>query len=178
MTPPREFAEIFYGQNHREVIVTRGINLVATAALILLAVGCSDKSGSNSPVFGTGRQLKPEHFPNIRNSIYGSWSGDQAEFGNEMVFLTTYYFNQKNEIGVKRTCVGNGEELSVATVVDGEIMQDSVSIKASVQVSRKGERISNCTLTIHEGSFIYNLSGDRLEVVNKGADARSYTRVQ
>ncbi len=158
--------------------MTRGIACIAAVMFFVLATGCAEKSGSNPPVFGTGRQLKSEDFPNVQNSIFGHWSADQAEFGNELVYLTSYYFNDKNEIGIKRTCVGNGEEVVVAAVVDGEISAQSIRIKSSVQVSRKGERISNCTLTIHEGSFAYNLSGDRLEISTKGIDLLSFTRVQ
>lgn len=158
--------------------MTKSIINLAILALSLAALACAERSGSVPPAFGTGRQLKLEDFPNIKDSIFGAWSGDQAEFGDEVVFLTTYYFNNKNEIGIKRTCVGNGEEISLGAVVDGEVGTSSIIVKSSVQVSRKGERISNCTLTILEGSFSYNLRGDRLEFANKDADPRSFTRVK
>ncbi len=152
-------------------------SIIVLAVLIPLFGGCDERS-STSPVFGQGRQLKVEDFPNIKNSVFGVWSGDQAEFGDELVYLTTYYFNAKNEIGVKRTCVGNGEEVDVATVVDGEIREQEIMIRESAQVSRKGNRISHCTLTVHAGSFTYNLNGNRLEFASKTAAPRSYSRVE
>lgn len=155
--------------------MTRSIIVLAWA--ICIGTGCGDQSRS-SPVFGQGRQLKAEDFPNVPGSIFGAWSADQAEFGNELVYLTTYYFNSKNEIGIRRTCVGNGEEIDVAAVVDGRIDGNEIHIVSAAQVSRTGSRISHCALTVHAGSFNYNLSGNRLQFTGQSAAPRSYTRVE
>lgn len=154
--------------------MTRGI----IAAVILVGIANCSKKSSPPAGLGPGRQLKVEDFPNVKNSIFGVWNGDQADFGNELVYLTTFYFNEKNEIGVKQTCIGQGEELEVATVVDGTITESQFTLNSSAQVSRTGKRISHCTLTVHAGSFFYALRGDRLEFTDKSATQRSFTRVE
>lgn len=132
----------------------------------------------NKPEINTGREFKPENFPNIANSIYGAWDADTAEFGQGLTYLLSLYFNDHDEVGMKRTCVGSGEEVAAATVVDGEVTTSKIKITQTAQVLEKGGRISDCSLTVNTGSFSYKRTGDRLEVTFEPGNIRSFTRVK
>lgn len=154
--------------------MTTSIIPIFIAALLLLS--CAKENKPAGSFFGPGRQLKAEDFPNIRNSIYGAWAADTADFGSGMAYFLTLYFNDDNEVGVKRTCVGSGDEVHAAAVVDGSISASVFEIKESARVSEAGERISDCTLVVNAGSFSYKVTGDRLEVELVPGETRSFTR--
>ena len=157
--------------------MTRSI-MATMFSLLLLLTACAKGggSGNSAPGAGPGTLLKPGDFPNVANEIYGVWNSDTAEFGSGLAYLLTFYFNEKDQVGVMRTCVGAGEEVRASTVVSGEISATQISIKQAARVTEKGGRISDCTLIINEGSFSYKRTGDRLEVTFWPGDTRKFSR--
>jgi len=178
MTSAASVGEIFEGPNPEQKVeesMTRRV-IVLLTMVSLQILSCADGNRETGPLLGNGRPLKPENFPNIHNSIYGAWAADTAEFGSNMAFFLTLYFNEQDEIGIKRTCVGMGDEVDAAAVVHGTISQSQFAITEAARVTEKGGRISDCTLNVNAGSFSYTLNGDRLEVSFSPGETRSFTR--
>ncbi len=157
--------------------MTRSI-IAGVFSLLLLITACAKGggSGNDAALPGPGKQLKPGDFPNVANEIFGVWNSDTADFGSGLAYLLTFYFNENDQVGVMRTCVGAGEEVQASTVVSARISATQIDIKQSARVTEKGGRISDCTLIVNEGSFSYTLQGDRLEVVLQPGETRSFTR--
>lgn len=159
--------------------MTNSISLLLIGSFILM-IGCAKGSGSAevSPATDTGRQIKVEDFPNVSNSVYGAWNSDTADFGNGLMYLLTLYFNDHEQIGFKRTCIGSGDEVNAATVVSAEIQNTVFAVKEAAKVTQKGKRITNCTLIVNTGSFSYTLNGDRLEVIFQPGEIKTFTRAK
>jgi hypothetical protein len=194
VTPPVVADEINSSKD-KEVIMTKGI-IVAISIFAMLVAACAKEDESRMPggrasnpgqpnkptqpaePVNTGRDLDPADFPNVPNSIFGAWDSDTAEFGDGLVYLLTLYFNDDDEVGMKRTCVGSGEEVAAATVVDGEVSTSKIKITQTATVQEKGGRITDCALTINTGSFSYKRTGDRLDVTFKPGQTRGFTRAK
>jgi hypothetical protein len=172
--------------------MTKSIIAMVGIIIISLLTACAredesrDSSGAKPPAppvakptpINTGSEFDPQDFPNIKNSIFGAWDADTAEFGSGLAYLMSLYLNDKGQVGVRRVCLGKGEELDVATVVTGEVSSSKIKITQSATVSESGSRITDCTLKVDAGSFSYKRTQDRLEVTFPPGETRSFTRAR
>src|SRR5262245_3829491 len=105
--------------------MTRGIISAVCAISLLIIVACANESRGPAGGPTGGSKINVKDFPNVPHSIYGRWSADTADFGSNLVYLLTLYFNE-DQIGVKRTCIGSHDEVSAATVLGAEISPSEI----------------------------------------------------
>lgn len=164
--------------------MTKGI--IAALWVIVMFTACARendaRSNDNPPEdfkpINTGREFQAEDFPNVANTLYGAWDADTADFGDGLAYLLSLYINENGEVGMKKTCVGGGDVVEAATVVDAKITSSKIKIDDSAYVLEKGGGIANCDLTVNAGSFSYKRSGNKLEVTFSAGQTRSFTRAK
>ena len=148
-------------------------------ALYGVMIGCSkgdDPAPAGPPPYA-GKPINVDEFPNVGGTIYGRWTAEQAEFGNEMAYFTNLYFN-KTSIGIAVTCMGFGEEVTVSDTLPAEYAKNSFTILEGVRAVMNGARLRGCSLEVEPMTYGFQLRSNRLELVEKSSEVTRFARLQ
>ncbi len=113
-------------------------------------------------------------FPNRPGTIYGRWMDDYSEFDKGLAIVTEFYFNRKNQIGIRRFCAGSGlaAHREVTVLISGRVKNNRIYFNESAEAVHH-----DCILQVPIGSWPYHIRKNKLEVEWQKKQWRVYSRI-